>query len=97
MDILDLRAYELDICFKLRGATVNKKIVDGRLILTPDPGMILTNGEAYGVEATVEVGADESGWSEISADDYAAVLIQEIDNSVLEKARAYDLLMGVVE
>jgi hypothetical protein len=79
-----------------------RKIIseDGRTTLFPDDGMVLTNGETYGeVEVKLAIGMTDDGWYEITTEEYEEILAQKLENSdenvLMEKARAYDIMMGV--
>lgn len=79
-----------------------RKIIseDGRTTLFPDDGKVVTNGETYGVvEVKLAIGMTEDGWYEITREEYEEILSQELDNSdenvLMEKAMAYDIMMGV--
>ena len=69
--------------------TTNEK---GICILTPTPGMYLTNGETYSTKVYLGKNAKIEDWHEVSElpkEEY------EEENTVEEKALAYDILMGV--
>ncbi len=47
-----------------------------RTVLVADEGMMLTNGETYGKEAYLNVGADASKWREITEEEYNAKMAE---------------------
>ena len=53
-----------------------------RVKLTASEGMILTDGEIYGKELFLAVGADESKYREIPIDEYENILEENEVNDV---------------
>lgn len=48
-----------------------------RIKLTASEGMMLTDGENYGKEVFLAVGADQSKWHEITQAEYDEILAKE--------------------
>ena len=45
--------------------------------LTASDGMVLTDGESFGKEVFLAVGADQSKWHEITQEEYAVILKEQ--------------------
>lgn len=74
-----------------------------REILTATEGHVLTNGKIYGRVIYLADGIDSSEFYEITDGDYEAIMNNidsedpHVDEELIEKAKAYDILMGVSE
>lgn len=43
---------------------------EGQIVLTPDDGMVLTNGNTFGKEVELPESADQNEWYEITEAEY---------------------------
>ena len=75
-----------------------------RKVLTATEGHVYTNGEIYGKIIYLAHGVNASTFYEITDEEYEAIIMLEdelneniLDTTIIEKAKAYDILMGVSE
>ena len=55
---------------------MNIDIKDNKIIITPDEGKVLTNGDTYGVEAELPLNANVNEWWDITREEYEIILEQ---------------------
>ena len=53
-----------------------------RIKLTASESMMLTDGENYGKEVFLAVGADQSKWHEITESEYEAILKEQMQKEM---------------
>lgn len=74
-----------------------------REVIKASEGHVLTNGTVYGSVIYLAEGMDAADFREITIEEYNAIMEAEepgeggIDAETVEKAKAYDILMGVSE
>ena len=80
---------------------MQKMIENGITVLTADVGMRLTNGNAFGSVVCLGVHDSAENWTEITeaeAEELQARMSEDDELTETEqKAKAYDILMGVRE
>ena len=80
---------------------MQKTIENGITVLTADVGMKLTNGDAFGSVVRLGVHDNAENWTEITeaeAEELQARMSEDDELTETEqKAKAYDILMGVSE
>ena len=67
----------------------------GQYVLSAEKGMTLTDGEIYTKVYISTVDIDETVWAEVN--DAEVPVIEEELTETEQKAKAYDILMGVSE